>query len=313
MEKQSVSYPKAWNPVVIGLLSFFFTFLPAGIFYAINFERLGQVKKKNLSLVLVILGFVIYTVAVFLIPEDAPTIQIFTLINAAISGFFIFSQNTLYKQHLDKGGEKAPVLFPVLLSIVWFAIISSLFLFREPSELDLNPEKAFIDAADSGDINIIRHLIERGIDINIDYKGRTALYTAATEGETEIVKLLLQEGADPNVGDHDGLVTPLYMVAMENRGGFEKTNEIIKLLVDGGADMDTACTYSNITPLMWVAGNGNIEGVRYLVEKGADINIKDEDGQTALGYAIKARDNTVIVEYLKKIDSEVNNNESSAD
>lgn len=313
MEKQSISYPKAWNPIVIGLLSFFFTFLPAGIFYAINFERLGQVKKKNLSLVLVVLGFVIYTAAVFLIHEDAPTIQIFTLINAAISGFFIFSQNTLYKKHLDKGGEKAPVLLPILLSLVWFAIISSLFLFREPSELDLYPDKAFIEATYRGDIDLVRRLIERGINIDTVYQGRTALYEAATRGRAEVLQLLIQEGADPNVQDQTNIITPLYMVAMENRGGFEKTNVIIKLLVEGGANMDAACTYSNITPLMWVSGNGNIEGVRYLVEKGANINIKDEDGQTALDYAIKTRDNTVIVEYLKEIGSEVNNNESSAD
>ena len=298
MEKQSESYSRTWNPVIIGLLSFFFTFLPAGIFYAINFERLGQPKKKNISLVLVIIGFVIYTAAVFLIPEDMPTIQIFTLINAAVSGFFIFSQNALYKQHLEKGGEKAPVLVPVIVSLVWFAIISSLFFFREPSELDLNPEKAFIDAADNGDIGIVRKLIKRGINVDTVYQGRTALFEAAVEGNADVLQLLLQEGADPNTGDRDDFVTPLYMVAMENRGGYEKTNEIIKLLVEGGADIDSACTYSNITPLMWLASNGNIDGVKYLVEKGSDPNIKDEDGQTASDYAKKNR-YADIVNYLK--------------
>ena len=40
-----------------------------------------------------------------------PAIQIFTLINAAVSGYFIYSQKTLYKQHLDKGCEKVPMFF----------------------------------------------------------------------------------------------------------------------------------------------------------------------------------------------------------
>ena len=310
MEKQSVSYPKAWNPVIIGLLSFFFTFLPAGIFYAINFERLGQPKKKNIRLFFVIVGFLIYTVAVFLIPEDMPNIQIFTIINAAVSGFFIYSQNALYKQHVDKGGEKAPVLLPFLSSLLWFIIISSLIFFREPSELDLNPEKAFVEAADNGDIDIVRGLIERGIDINIYYRGKTALYEAAIGGKAKIVKLLLQEGADPDAEDQTDLLTPLYLVAMNNHGGYEKTNEIIKLLVEGGADIDSACTYSNITPLIWVARNGNIEGVKYLVEKGSDINIKDEDGQTALDYAEKNR-HTDIVNYLTDMDSEINIKDSN--
>jgi ankyrin repeat protein len=132
------------------------------------------------------------------------------------------------------------------------------------------------------------------------YKGRTALFEAAICGKTEILILLLKEGADADIKDQDGLISPLYMVAMENRGGYEKTNEIIKILVDGGADINTGARFSNITPLMWLAQNGNIEGVKYLVEKGSDINIKDEYGQTAIDYAKKNR-HTDIVKYLTDI------------
>ncbi len=71
-----------------------------------------------------------------------------------------------------------------------------------------------------------------------------------------------------------------------------------------------AATYGNITPLMWLAQNGNIEGVKYLVEKGSDINIKDEDGQTALNYAEKGR-NTEIVNYLIDKGSEINAKDSN--
>jgi len=303
MKKQSESISKAWNPVTLGVLSFFFTFLPGGIFYAINFERLGKSEKKNISLVLVVVGFSIFTAAVFLIPEDVPTTPLFTIINAAVSGYFIYSQKTLYKQYLEKGGEKEPASIPVLISIMWFILISALFLLREPSEMDLNPEKAFVEAADIGEIDIVEELIERGIDVNVTHRGRTALFEAAISGKTEVVKLLIQNGADANVNDEIDLVSPLYMVAMNNRGGFEKTNEMIKLLVEGGADVDLGFTYDNITPLMWVAGNGNMEGVKYLVKKGADISIKDEYGKTAINYAENSR-HADIVNYLKEKSAE---------
>ena len=302
MEKQSESHSKAWNPVIIGLASFLFTFLPGGIFYAINFERLGKPKKKTISLILVIIGFSVFAAALLLVPEDVPTVPIFTLINAFVSGLFIYSQRSLYIQYLEKGGEKTSALLPVTVSILWFISISVIFLYLpigEPSELDLNPGKSFVEAAYNGNIDDVMYLLERGIDINIYHKGRTALFEAAINGKTEVLKLLIQKGADTNAKDQEGLATALYMVAMNNRGGYEKTNEIIKLLVEGGANTDLVSTYSNITPLMWLASNGNIEGVKYIVEKGADINIRDEDGKIALDYAEKGK-HSEIIEYLKE-------------
>ncbi len=262
---------------------------------------MGHPKKKKSSLIIVILGFIIFTTAVYLTPEGVNPIPFFTLINAAVSGYFIYSQKKLYEHHLEEGGEKAGVLVPAIVSILWFTFIISAILyirFGKSSELDSNPEKAFHDAAVDGDIDMIKRLIERGIDVNSYYQGRTALIDAAIRGRTEIVKLLIQAGANANLGDQiDGDVPPLYTVAMESYGRYESSNDILELLVDGGADINAVHGYGNITALMGVARNGNIDGVKFLVEKGADINIKDEYGATALLYAAD-KGHADIVKYL---------------
>ena len=38
------------------------------------------------------------------------------------------------------------------------------------------------------------------------------------------------------------------------------------------------------TPLLVAAERGNTEALRYLVDKGADININDDDGVSEVGY-----------------------------
>jgi len=39
-----------------------------------------------------------------------------------------------------------------------------------------------------------------------------------------------------------------------------------------------------MTPLMWAVSYEHIEIARYLIERGADVNAMDIDGETALNY-----------------------------
>ncbi len=57
---------------------------------------------------------------------------------------------------------------------------------------------ALMLAANSGNAEIVRLLIERGANINAseNKKGQTALMWAAAEGHSEIVSLLIERGAD---------------------------------------------------------------------------------------------------------------------
>ena len=41
------------------------------------------------------------------------------------------------------------------------------------------------------------------------------------------------------------------------------------------------------TPLMWASVNGHLDVVRYLICNGADVNIKNNNGETALDLAEK--------------------------
>ena len=57
--------------------------------------------------------------------------------------------------------------------------------------------------------------------------------------------------------------------------------EIVKILLEKGAEVNVKDTFYGATPLNWSLGKGNAENVRMLVEKGAN------DSADALGFALE--------------------------
>ena len=173
-------------------------------------------------------------------------------------------------------------------------------------------------AAREGRLNVVTVLIKEGVDVSLpDYDGRTALHFAAgsSENSCEILSCLIENGADINKGRNDNQ-TPL-MVAAENGHvsvatfliehgadvdlqdndgktalhhafhGSDVSCEILSCLIGIGADVN-ARTNNTGTPLMIAAEKGHINAVTSLVECGANVDLQDKDGQTALHHAMQS-------------------------
>jgi ankyrin repeat protein len=74
----------------------------------------------------------------------------------------------------------------------------------------------------------------------------------------------------------------------------------IKLLIDNGADIHAVNKWKE-TPL-FICGlkNGSAEIAKLLIEKGADINTQDVDGNTVLDMA-KKTDNEAVLKLLTEL------------
>jgi ankyrin repeat protein len=107
-----------------------------------------------------------------------------------------------------------------------------------------------------------------------------ALLAAAGYGRAGVVKLLLDRGVDVNV-QINGSDSPL-MAAVGPPS--ETQTEIVKLLLDHGADVH-ARDRDGWTALMHAARNGNGEAVKLLLARGAEIEAKANEGQTAVTIA----------------------------
>ena len=64
-------------------------------------------------------------------------------------------------------------------------------------------------AADEGNLDIIKLLVQNGADVNAATKeGNTALILAANEDQRGIIKFLTEKGANVNARTTDGLTGP---------------------------------------------------------------------------------------------------------
>lgn len=120
-------------------------------------------------------------------------------------------------------------------------------------------------------------LLENGADSNIEINDGKRPFplmeAAAIVEKSEFLRLLLVHGADPNhrVGYGERTRTVIYE-AIINRA-----MKNVQLLVEAGADMNHQ-DLSGSTPIMTAAGVKNFDMVWFLMERGADITIKNRWG-----------------------------------
>src|SRR5258708_2393854 len=121
----------------------------------------------------------------------------------------------------------------------------------------------------------VRLLLDHGANINArTVDGRTAAYQAASMANAvAVLRLLLDRGADPNAKTLIGM-TPLIAAARGNL-------EAMHLLIDRKADVN-ARNAAGATALMAAAETGRPKGVRMLLEKGADPNVRTKKNECAL-------------------------------
>lgn len=182
---------------------------------------------------------------------------------------------------------------PVCIAAVILFVISAIAPLPGKSNLDYPPLHS---AVINGDLETVKSLLSRGADPNegINYppdhpgyagnkskEGMTPLYFAASKGYREIAEYLLQHGADPKA-------IPSPMVCAISNGHLE----IVDLLFRHGGKVTSE--YNGRTLLHVACERRQELIVKYLIEKGADVNAKDSDNKTSLMYAVNAHSNTVL-------------------
>jgi hypothetical protein len=129
----------------------------------------------------------------------------------------------------------------------------------------------------AGDTAAAVEFLSQGADVNAKgkYSGWTPLMLAAKKGNTELVKLLLSHGADINARSGVRNRTAI-MEAARNRNV-----ETVKALLTANTDIDAA-DWEGYTVLMFAAISGQSAIVDELVTYGADVNVKNKTGHSAL-------------------------------
>lgn len=155
-------------------------------------------------------------------------------------------------------------------------------------EVESKNVQQFFDGVYSEDIAIIKEQLNNGVDVNaVNDTQQTALHVTQN---TDVARLLIESGGDIHAKDDAGM-TPV----------FNKAIEIAAMLLDAGANINAGSEKGN-TPFTWYAYSGYLDGLRFLVSRGADVNACNADNQNALDIAKHFHPNSDVLEYLQMLD-----------
>jgi len=194
------------------------------------------------------------------------------------------------------------------------------------------PRSALYRAILAGDVNQVQTLLDGGADVNAEFEDQTGpLYTACLMGHVQIAELLILRGADieargpggetalivaaghpesrvlvrtliegganVNAMDDQGF-SPLWNACtLAGRPGVPEDAAVktAALLLDRGAYADSFIR-GGYTPLMFAARVGHEDLVRLLIQRGANVNARTEDGRAVLDLA---SEHAQVVQILK--------------
>ena len=151
---------------------------------------------------------------------------------------------------------------------------------------------ALHDAVRENDLDRLKRIASVPALNALDKQGRTVLDVAVTVGNFKMVKWVLENGGDPN--RNDGKFSALSQACWDDHF------EIASILLKYGANPNFK-SFLKTTPILDAIEMANDERLALmLVEHGADVRVRSENGETLLHLAAANRMDKLVVCLLKK-------------
>ena len=152
--------------------------------------------------------------------------------------------------------------------------------------------EAFVKAAKFDDVSTVRSLIKQGISPNtVDENGNPMLVLAIKDHSYQVVELLLaSKEIDVDISNKLG-ETPLMMASINGEMPIVKT-----LVINNKAQID----HIGWTPLHYACAKGHLDVASFLIANGANVNALSLGGTTPLMMAVQSGNELLVKLLLDK-------------
>lgn len=154
----------------------------------------------------------------------------------------------------------------------------------DPMAQDSKNMTAFALAISHGDVEIVKALVARRLNVNGLARGGSTpakpLMLAIESGKEKVVDYLIESGAQIEAMDENGNTPLIKAVADERRV------RIVRQLLELGANVN-AKNHHGVTPLHVAAQSGSDRMVNLVLDKHPDLEARTTNGETALLIAAK--------------------------
>jgi ankyrin repeat protein len=154
--------------------------------------------------------------------------------------------------------------------------MGKLWLWLAPLVACADAKSVLLTPVRNDDSKTVDALIRAGADVNdADSYGVTPLYLACANASVPMIRRLLDAGADPNHAYPTNGETPLMTVIHS-----EDNVEALQALFDRGAKVNVKDTVVGETALMWAVRENRALSVKFLLDRGAELDVRTRIGKT---------------------------------
>ena len=140
---------------------------------------------------------------------------------------------------------------------------------------ELNRTEVLFHAIKSGDLMLVKRLLEVGCNVNIKNKSCcSALYMALHEEKFQIAELLAKNGAIY----FGNICISECLYELLEEASFSGYFHLCKIALENGASVNNS--NEQIPPLHFAAEMGHVDVVELLIRNGANVNFLDKESQT---------------------------------
>jgi len=124
----------------------------------------------------------------------------------------------------------------------------------------------------------------------VDFTGQTPFLRAALSGDVTVMRLLLEHGADPNIPTNSSTSALQaaagvnWVVGQTYTESKASLMEAVNLCIEKGGDIN-AKNSMGLTAVMGAANRGSDDILEFLVKQGAKLDVKDNEGRTPTDWA----------------------------